>query len=348
MNEPIKLIWKYKNNYNLYIFVGNINTKKTQTILEKITNYSLYDTLMNLSIDERIELTNVYGTKWFSYFFIKEHINATLKNKNLIDDLIKKKYDKDWIINNIKNYKTENVYYSFESFANNKLKKRKYKYIDDKNEIKFNDFKNLHGGDYDEFNEEENEFNGEENDEDINFDEENNEEINNEEINTVKLKDDIKFINNTIGNKILVNKNIEFKEKSSNRTELENLHEKVYVYDFYIYKDDTIENIKKVIVNALYNRFSNNKYLIPNEIYLWVRNGDENISLSHTWINNNEILKINNEPIIDDFMETNNKIKLLMFLLDKKTAITHENNSNKILYTFTKYMSVIYISLLSI
>ena len=53
MNDPIKIIWKYKNDnrrtqYLVYIFIGNI-TKSIKKILDKIKDLNLYDTLIQLT-----------------------------------------------------------------------------------------------------------------------------------------------------------------------------------------------------------------------------------------------------------------------------------------------------------
>ena len=50
--EPIKLIYKYKNNnqknqYLTYIYVGSLG-KRFESILKKIEKLSLYDTLITL------------------------------------------------------------------------------------------------------------------------------------------------------------------------------------------------------------------------------------------------------------------------------------------------------------
>ena len=78
MNQPFKIIWKFKNvnrrtQYNTYIFVGDVN-KNINTILEKIKNLNFYDTLINLTKDEYKTLENKYGEFWYNYFFNNFHI----------------------------------------------------------------------------------------------------------------------------------------------------------------------------------------------------------------------------------------------------------------------------------
>ena len=52
MNDPIKVIFKYKNNnkvqYGLYIFTG-IVPSKIKTILDNISDLDFYKTLISIS-----------------------------------------------------------------------------------------------------------------------------------------------------------------------------------------------------------------------------------------------------------------------------------------------------------
>ena len=54
MEDPIKLIYKYKNlnkriQYQLFIFVGFLHEEKVMPILEKIKKLNFYDTLIEIS-----------------------------------------------------------------------------------------------------------------------------------------------------------------------------------------------------------------------------------------------------------------------------------------------------------
>ncbi len=60
MTDPIKLIWKYKNNnrrwqYAMYIFVGDV-AKPIKKILDKIADLNFYDSLLNLTKEEYKQL----------------------------------------------------------------------------------------------------------------------------------------------------------------------------------------------------------------------------------------------------------------------------------------------------
>ena len=64
MDEPVKILFKYKNNngryqYHTYIFVGNIQTP-IMSILKKITDKSLYDTLTFLDKKDYEKLESLY------------------------------------------------------------------------------------------------------------------------------------------------------------------------------------------------------------------------------------------------------------------------------------------------
>merc|ERR1712196_51346 len=86
MDDPIKLIYKFKNNnnriqYHLFIFIGFIIDDKIKKILNKIKEMDFYQVLTELSKDDYKELIKFYGNKWIFKFFIKDHINH---NINLI------------------------------------------------------------------------------------------------------------------------------------------------------------------------------------------------------------------------------------------------------------------------
>ena len=109
MNEPIKIIYKVKNNnekpqYYIYIYIGNVPDVISK-ILGKIKEASLYDTLNMLTKNEFKELDNYYGEKWYGFFFNKHHINNTCKyiitNKQADADIVKK-YGEQWVATHLK------------------------------------------------------------------------------------------------------------------------------------------------------------------------------------------------------------------------------------------------------
>jgi len=77
MDNPIKIIFKYKNNnrkvqYGIYIFIGDVPTK-IYNILKKIKDYDLYKSLISISKEENKILKDYYGNYWFNNFFNSYH-----------------------------------------------------------------------------------------------------------------------------------------------------------------------------------------------------------------------------------------------------------------------------------
>lgn len=115
--EPIKLIYKYKNNnrksqYITYIFLGEIG-KKYENILKKIEKLSLYDSLITLSRDEELKLMKGFGELWMTKFFNIYHISAFVNKLDKKLDMkreLLKKYDKEWLDNFISNFKNEVIF----------------------------------------------------------------------------------------------------------------------------------------------------------------------------------------------------------------------------------------------
>jgi hypothetical protein len=124
MDDPIKIIHKYKNNnkriqYNIYIYVGDIIETNCKKILEKIEKKDLYDSLVSLNSDEIKIIQSVYGEYWYEKFFNSYHIKniktIVKKNKEKKSE-IEKIYGKEWFdvhfVNEID--KSETLLYSYE------------------------------------------------------------------------------------------------------------------------------------------------------------------------------------------------------------------------------------------
>jgi len=147
MNDPIKIIFKFKNNnrrmqHHIYIYVGQVTTN-IATILNKIKKLSLYDTIISLSKSEHSKMEKNYGIKWFNFFFNIYHINHTidiiLNNKQKQREIIKS-LGQEWYNNNIdQTINQKKIYYSFESLIKQekirqeKKKKSNKKDVDDEN-----------------------------------------------------------------------------------------------------------------------------------------------------------------------------------------------------------------------
>src|ERR1700744_2593594 len=124
MDDPIKIIWKYKNNnrriqYNTYIFVGPI-TSNIIKILEKISDLSLYNTWIKLTLDEIKILVDKYGKDWYTKFFNLYHINNTIslvRETNAQKKELIEKFGKEWVDKHIEERELieKKLLYSYES-----------------------------------------------------------------------------------------------------------------------------------------------------------------------------------------------------------------------------------------
>lgn len=99
MDDPIKIIWRYKNNhrrtqYHIYIFIGKVPADILK-ILNKISDLNLYNTLISLTKSEFKRIEEFYGSYWYIKLFNVYHINYTIslikesstQRKELIDRL---------------------------------------------------------------------------------------------------------------------------------------------------------------------------------------------------------------------------------------------------------------------
>ena len=124
MDDPIKVIWKYKNNnrriqYNVFIFVGKLS-KDLNNIFVKIKDLNLYDTFIKLDLLEYKKLEKKYGNNWFEKFFNNYHIRFIIdqiKESNIMKKELIDKYGEEWYNNHINIYKSsqKKLLYSYEA-----------------------------------------------------------------------------------------------------------------------------------------------------------------------------------------------------------------------------------------
>ncbi len=115
--DPIKLIYKYKNTnrknqYLTYIYVGELG-KKYESILKKIEDLNLFDTLVALTRDEENKLIEGFGDLWMTKFFNIYHISAFVNKLETKSDMKKellKRYDQNWITKFIEKFKNDVVF----------------------------------------------------------------------------------------------------------------------------------------------------------------------------------------------------------------------------------------------
>lgn len=116
MDDPVKIILKYKNNnrriqYHIYIYIGLISDNVTR-ILNKIQNLSLYDTLNTINIDEIKTLETIYGDMWYTKFFNTHHIvsifSLIIKTSSYRAAVIEK-FGNEWFKKHIEKFQTQNI-----------------------------------------------------------------------------------------------------------------------------------------------------------------------------------------------------------------------------------------------
>lgn len=335
MNDPIKIIHKYKNNqkrvqYNVNIYIGPVE-QNIMTILNTIKDMSMQDTLINIDINDINLLTNKYGEYWYVYFFILPHIKHTLKiiNKNIIVNKFGEKwYEKHISDNNI--VQKETLYNFSNVFRPIKIDKRIY--TDDV------DFKNYyytygqHGGT------------------DVTTDDD-IEKIYEE----TSASETSALIIDVFEDKNIINKNIanitSFDSSYDNDIQdvlLKNIFKKTYVTTQYILKDDNIKTIKNKIFCGQLNhtKFGDKLYILPSRQYLWseyyYNNNKEQIPIGHKWLKRNEILQIDVEPnanisIYEDLH--GNLVTLRDNFKKYGSKIRLENNDSTILNDYDGYYS---------
>jgi len=135
-NEPIKIIWKYKNNnkriqYNIYIYIGSV-PKDVNKALETIRNYTLYEAFAKLSKQDYNILEKYYGEYWYRSFYNTYHINSVILNirENKIQNKeLLEKFGKEWFSNHIDNgvILEKKILYSYESIIKTEVDRKTQK-----------------------------------------------------------------------------------------------------------------------------------------------------------------------------------------------------------------------------
>jgi hypothetical protein len=187
------------------------------------------------------------------------------------------------------------------------------------------------------------------------------EEVNYEEIEKLYQTDEVdKNINTTntmISNVLDNNKIIEkkanymikfddYQDGDIDNENLSNVYNKKFIYTQYIFKDDSIKNIKNKICAVIKgnDRFSQNTYLIPSRIYLWseylYNQKLEKVMIGQKWMKKNELFNIDIEPLdISNYDNLSPNIKNLRDSMKRYAGkIRREDEENNILYDYSDYM----------
>ena len=325
--------------YIIYIYIGSIVPDEILKILDSFIDKDFFTTLNSITKTNYNILEKYYGEYWYQYFFTSYHIN---NQKNQIESnktkkiQLETKYNKEWyekhikIINLIKkSYSFANLYYE-DSLLKNKIKiKTKTKKI----EMDFRTYNNIiqNGGNNNINNDNiNNDIDKDDNDieekQEINqelieeeFEEEIQEDFNLDELsklystndieNNKTIKETSKLISEAINNKKwekeITKIDIKYDDSLENITydvKLEDVYNKYYIKTQYIFKDDTIKNLKnKIAVSIpLSTKFGDGIKILPETQYFWseyiLNDKIDYVMLGQKWIRKNELLKIDIKP----------------------------------------------------
>jgi hypothetical protein len=381
--DPVKLIFKYKNNnrrvqYQVYIFLGNHDISDSlKKIHNRIKDMGLLETLTNLSPADLKALEGMYGVQWYRKLFISHHILATFesirstpsKKKDVVAKMGQPWYDTHiapttYIDRTLFNYQA--IVKQEREFKQKLAKIDK----DEDTEMELGQVPatpQSGGGEDDEddgdvvdVSEEDEEV------EEVDIDEGSEDEVIVEEDLDKNASKTAALIEEVIHNNEdeQRQKNIDlmtpFDESKNDKPydeTLKNVFTKQFVYNQFIYMDDTIKKIKQKICAAmLFSDVFNkkHKYIIPSRMYLWseydylergvqaesVKRGK--LMLGQKWIVRNEILPISIEP--NDNIKYYENIKgNLRSLRDNmrkySSRIKFENDENNILEDYQEFIN---------
>jgi hypothetical protein len=275
--------------YIIYVYIGSNVDNDIMSILETIKNKSFYECYESLSKVKLDLLTKYYGNKWYTSFFNRYHLsdqfNNILKNANKLKT-IESKMGKEWVLLHLSSPLLRRITYSFAStyydylIARNKIKSAVRKadldfrtYATDKSDMiggYDNDTDDNHTDDND-IDEIDNKMNDDdepqvETIED--FDDMVNNNFNLQELTSLygremefdekNIKSTAVLISEATNDKSYIKKidqiSLEFNEKLDDITydiKLEDVYNKVYVTDQFIFMDDNIKTIRNKVTVTL-------------------------------------------------------------------------------------------------
>jgi len=282
MNNPVKIIHKFKNNnrriqYIQYIFIGSNVDDDIMNILESIKNKTFYEVYDVLSKNKLDMLSKYYGDKWYTYFFNRYHLvdqfNTIMKNTQK-KKTIESKMGQEWFNLHLGSPLFKKISYSYASTY--------YDYLVARNKIKSTvrkadmDFRTyaveLSGGSIEEEEPENIEAEPEEIDEVTptgeDIDDEVAEEFNIDELTKLysmdvvetdkNIKETAKLISEATNDKSFIKKidkiELEFNDSIDDITydvKLEDVYSKVYVKEQYIFMDDNIKTIRNKLTVSI-------------------------------------------------------------------------------------------------
>lgn len=157
MDNPIKVIFRYKNNhrriqYQVFIFVGDVPSK-VMSIIKSIQDKPLYDMLTDIDLTAYKHMEKFYGKFWYRKFYNVYHIGNTfhlLKTSGLRHDNLEKKFGNEWYKDHVTGYELADLklIYSYETAVKDErdrktLKKEKPKPADDEDLMDYHTRRNF-------------------------------------------------------------------------------------------------------------------------------------------------------------------------------------------------------------
>lgn len=125
---------------------------------------------------------------------------------------------------------------------------------------------------------------------------------------------------------------------------LEDLYDKYYIYDEYIFKDDTIKALRQKIAVTIPLSPVYNKELkfLPETLYFWSeyynQNGKDEVMIGQKWIRKNELLKIDIKP--NENLKVYEKLRNNLSYLKESFGykIKREDDENNIIRFYDDFM----------
>jgi hypothetical protein len=377
MNNPIKIIHKFKNEnkriqYKIYIFIGQLLDKEIESILDKIKNKSFYDTINILSNKNISTLNEFYGENWIYLFFINYHSNSEIskiKKNPAKKKIVQDKMGVDWYNKNIEKIKVKKVQYSFASnyydslLARNKIKKISKKTENDFRTYKINTETLVGGGDdLDKLIKDESDDDDDDNKietiEDL--DDEAVDDFDLDELTKLysmsnivedkNVKETSKLISDAINQKSWTKK-VETEVKYDDNldtlpydTKLEDVFDKEYIKEEYIFMDDNVKTMRdKITVSIPMNPKFKDLKLLPAYQYFWSEyntvKGKDMIMIGQKWIKKNELLSVDIKPNTNLNVYENLRNNLVYLRDSFGSKIKREDDESKILRDYNEYIN---------
>ena len=362
VDNDLENIFENIKDKNLYDTLNNLSKNKIELLENKYGEY--------------------WYKFFFNKYHIKKQINDILKNSNK-KKIIITKFGKQWFDLHFNTFSLKKTEYSFASnYYDYLLARNKIKTKVKKEDMDFTTYsKNRQfGGNPEEAEYVEEEMNYVTNE---NIDDKINEETDENETPVLKTQEDLddevvdnfdldeltklyasmneetdkniketaKLISEATNDKSWLKESKNTEEEFNTKldslpydTKIEDVYEKKFIYEQYIFKDDNINQIRnKISVSVpISSKFGKGCKLLPEYQYMWTEynfnNSIESVMLGQKWIRRNELLKIDIQP--NDNIAVYEKLKGNLSYLRESFGIKlkREDDENLILRDYDDYM----------